>query len=228
MTILGDYMDTKECVACGETKHLSEFWRKSSGRGGLQARCKACIGMANKATLLRSTRIAQNGLKQCAACGETKPTDQFPRNSSCADGLHYRCKACHYQSHRLYLQDPEHRATVYRQRRRKMGEPAVKAAYHDRKIRNKYGLPREWTYEGMLAMQDGKCAICDAEHNGGFYRFAIDHNPASGEVRGLLCTQCNQALGQLRESPDLLRKAAAYLENPPGPQIPPPLKSGGG
>ncbi|HSF26017.1 MAG TPA: endonuclease VII domain-containing protein [Actinomycetes bacterium] len=54
--------------------------------------------------------------------------------------------------------------------------------------------------------QAGRCPIClagPAVH--------VDHDHETGAVRGLVCFQCNAALGQLR-SPFVIRRAAAYLE----------------
>lgn len=40
----------------------------------------------------------------------------------------------------------------------------------------------------------------------------IDHDHLTGEVRGLLCNNCNQGIGHLKDSPNNLRAAAVYLE----------------
>jgi len=58
----------------------------------------------------------------------------------------------------------------------------------------------------LLAEQGGLCAICreaPAAH--------VDHDHATGRVRGLLCFNCNGALGQFRDRPDLMLRAYAYL-----------------
>lgn len=64
-------------------------------------------------------------------------------------------------------------------------------------------------YEQMLHEQNGKCAICGQEDE--HFNLAVDHCHSKGQVRGLLCSQCNRGLGLFKDSPDLLAKAAEYL-----------------
>jgi hypothetical protein len=79
-----------------------------------------------------------------------------------------------------------------------------------------YGLTDD-DYAALLTSQDGVCAICGTNDpgrgNGGQRRhFSIDHDHLTGRVRGLLCDRCNRVLGRMDDSPELLRKAAMYLE----------------
>lgn len=47
-------------------------------------------------------------------------------------------------------------------------------------------------YERLLAAQDGHCALCPA--TGKTRRLHVDHDHKTGQVRGLLCYKCNNAL----------------------------------
>jgi len=68
-------------------------------------------------------------------------------------------------------------------------------------------------YTEMLARQRGACAICGATSPGPRNaRFAVDHDHATGKVRGLLCSPCNLAIGMFRDDADLIDQAAAYLD----------------
>lgn len=74
---------------------------------------------------------------------------------------------------------------------------------------SRYGLTtQEW---GALVDAHGsRCAIC-GRHEPHPSALAIDHDHATGKVRGLLCRACNTGLGQFRDSIAMLEKALAYL-----------------
>ena len=78
-------------------------------------------------------------------------------------------------------------------------------------LKTRYGLTEE-AYEKILAEQNGRCALCGTDKCLTGRNFAVDHDHTSGQVRALLCIKCNTGLGKFRDSPDLLRKAAEYLE----------------
>lgn len=77
-------------------------------------------------------------------------------------------------------------------------------------LKHRYGITLE-AYEHMLAEQNGVCAICKRPNHAGF-RLAVDHCHETGDVRGLLCGDCNRGIGSLGDSSDRLRAAAMYLE----------------
>ena len=71
-----------------------------------------------------------------------------------------------------------------------------------------YGITAK-AYEQLLADQDGACAICRNKQK----LLCVDHDHATGVVRGLLCRKCNAAIGLMGDDPSLLCKAANYLES---------------
>ena len=79
------------------------------------------------------------------------------------------------------------------------------------KYQTKYGITLD-DYDKMLLAQDGKCKICGTTEPGGPGKnFAVDHNHNTLEVRGLLCCNCNRALGHFKDSPSILLSAFNYL-----------------
>ncbi len=79
--------------------------------------------------------------------------------------------------------------------------------YH---IRWSYGLTRE-AYESMLAGQGNTCAVCGSSV-WGIKGPVVDHDHATGEVRGIICHKCNVAIGLLGDNPKTVRAVADYLE----------------
>lgn len=69
-------------------------------------------------------------------------------------------------------------------------------------------------YRDLLAAQGNRCAICRREWGRGWNGHVphIDHCHASNRVRGLLCGECNTAIGRFGDDAAMLRRAADYLE----------------
>jgi hypothetical protein len=72
-----------------------------------------------------------------------------------------------------------------------------------------YDAFTEVDYQRLHKAQGGVCAICN------FIPLrrplVVDHDHTTGEVRGLLCSQCNLGLGLFRDEPDYLTQAKEYL-----------------
>ncbi len=80
-------------------------------------------------------------------------------------------------------------------------------------MRTAYGMTL-LEYEEMLTIQKGVCAVCGSAGGGrGVTRtLAVDHCHKTGTVRGLLCPQCNVALGMVKDNASTLAALAMYLE----------------
>ena len=148
--------------------------------------------------------LAVDGWKQCSACKETKPVAEFHRSTSSPDGLRGNCRSCvRAQNISWRKRNPEKKRAQNRRSQRVLNY-------------TKFGLT-EATYLEMLAAQGGGCAICGAPP--GVKRLHIDHDHSCcpGQfscgpcVRGLLCSNCNTAIGLMREDPARLAGAIAYL-----------------
>lgn len=80
----------------------------------------------------------------------------------------------------------------------------------------KYGITIH-DYVELMRQQRNRCAIC-GEHesarrpSGKRKRLAVDHCHETGKVRALLCQLCNNGLGHLRDNPDVIRRAAYFIE----------------
>lgn len=90
---------------------------------------------------------------------------------------------------------------------------ANKARYRDGALMRLYGINQAGK-DALLAAQHGCCAICKAELSTlrTSPKFAcVDHCHKTGRVRGILCKECNTAIGMLQDSTDFLLAAVDYL-----------------
>ncbi len=134
----------------------------------------------------------------CTKCQQDKPTERFSQRKD-RDELRHYCKDCANEGER------ERRARL---------TPEERYAHERRKRLWRFHRIRPDEYDAMLAAQDSRCAICETKNPAGRWGlFVVDHDHDTGKIRGLLCNRCNKCIGQLDDDPDLLRKAAAYLES---------------
>lgn len=88
-----------------------------------------------------------------------------------------------------------------------------KLRVRENKLKRVYGLKNE-DYDKMLQEQNNCCKICgvkDADTKKGY--LVVDHCHKTGKIRSLLCNNCNTGIGLLKDSPEVIEKAAQYLKN---------------
>jgi hypothetical protein len=197
---------SRVCPDCGVEKPLTEFTlnkRRPDGRGTY---CRDCFNVRSRqhrekrATAerraLRRKRSVPSGHKYCPRCQQTLPLSSFGSNRSSRDGYTSYCRSCHNTVGR------ETKIRLYGGTRE----------YH---LRHRYGITVA-EFDALVETQGGTCAVCPGkpEH--------VDHDHETGTVRGVLCFNCNQALGNVRDDPDILYGLVDYLarhgraaENPP-------------
>lgn len=89
-------------------------------------------------------------------------------------------------------------------------------AITSRYLEREYGISVD-DYNNLLEKQNHRCAICGGE---GFLmdktkhkiKLVVDHDHKTGAVRGLLCHNCNRALGLFHDSERDLLSAIDYLK----------------
>jgi hypothetical protein len=115
--------------------------------------------------------------------------------------------------------DAEHRRKFAREYGRKRYKEGLTWAQNNpekvkikrrRRTLRKYNLTLE-EWNDLFLEQGKKCAICKTD-KAGKWGWATDHNHITGMVRGILCSSCNTAIGQMKDDPLRLRLAADYLE----------------
>ena len=193
----------KKCNKCGIEKELTanNFTPRvyESGLTGFRGVCKECVAIANKKRrsdnksdhqkqkeeiTTKQNNLFKDGLRLCTSCSEIKTVNSFRKNSTYTHGVTHQCKDC------LRGYNRENKRSW--------------------NIKNIYGLSLE-RYDEMIIEQDSKCKLCDTDFSNMKTQPHIDHCHSSNQVRGLLCSNCNTALGLFKDNTDTLRKAIKYL-----------------
>ncbi len=112
-----------------------------------------------------------------------------------------RMKQLAYESEQRNYEERQAYKKAYYQR----NKAAIAVTTRRNKLKRKYGVTPDQV-DKLSAKQEHKCAIC-----GDLKPLRIDHCHASGKVRGLLCHNCNTALGHFRDNTDTLKKAIRYV-----------------
>jgi DNA repair exonuclease SbcCD ATPase subunit len=88
----------------------------------------------------------------------------------------------------------------------------TREAKRDWTFRYKYGISLQ-ERDAMIEAQGGRCAVCGAKFGDTKADYpSVDHCHSSGRIRGILCANCNIALGLAHDDPKILRALADYLE----------------
>lgn len=134
--------------------------------------------------------------KICSKCKIEKPTIEFHKDSNGKLGVRASCKTCDLERHRIYRRN----------------NPTRYVDYVIEQNLRRFNLTLE-EYNEMLLEQNFKCAICKKEQNLCSRRFAVDHCHTTGKVRSLLCSNCNTALGLLKEDVVIVSSLLEYIKS---------------
>jgi len=138
--------------------------------------------------------------RKCKDCLEVKPHSEFPYNEMYKDNIRPYCIECR----RVRENESYHK--------HKHKRPYNYVEDKDRKLKKAFGISYQ-EYLEMLDAQQGCCAICGTDDTGARKAFAVDHCHETNKIRGLLCSNCNTGIGNLRDSIELLERAIEYLRN---------------
>ncbi len=142
------------------------------------------------------TKVFFHEEKECRKCKQKKSVNDFYNNSRNTDKKQAYCKPCSHSG-----------AKETNRIRRSNG----KAYVYNRKY---YYRISDTEFADLMEKQNGLCAICGGVEspNSPFKRLSIDHCHITNKVRGLLCSNCNTALGKFKDSKEMLQAALSYLE----------------
>jgi DNA repair exonuclease SbcCD ATPase subunit len=90
-------------------------------------------------------------------------------------------------------------------------KPETKQRIRNQKLLDNYGITNR-DYEEMLENQGFCCDGCGTHQNELDKKLNVDHDHKTGTIRGLLCGNCNRALGLVKDNVETLVKLKKYLE----------------
>ncbi len=161
--------------------------------------CRVCFDTRN---ILNENNILY---KRCSDCKTTLDIINFKHHSS-------QCHDCRLEKKRetarAYLKTNEisnkfKNSEFIKERSRKGWERDIKKLYNL--------LPDQ--YFEILKNQNSRCLGCHAHKDDLGYNLAVDHDHKTGKIRGLLCKNCNLALGHIKDSTEILNNLLNYLNH---------------
>lgn len=132
-------------------------------------------------------------MKVCRTCNIAKPFEAYNKHPKLTGGYRNQCKACKKEYWKAYQKSPN-------------GKRVMK----NNRLKYEYGI-NEDKYNEIFTAQGGCCAICKTHQTSLPISLAVDHDHKTGEVRGLLCGNCNRGIGYLQDTAEVLESATNYL-----------------
>lgn len=187
----------KQCTKCKEYKDLSGFHKYSKSQDGYKHFCKVCVKQYDLSEhdpkRKYPRKYTEDGLILCQRCMEYLDEDKFPKRM----GGKYKSKI--YKSTSYCIDCDKYMGHL--------------------KVYSKYGDMTPEDYLRIEAEQGGVCKICNNDNSGKRLMVDHDHDCCPGAytcgkcTRGLLCKNCNWALGNAKDSIEILQKMIDYLKS---------------
>jgi len=155
--------------------------------------------------------------KRCNRCGNPFPIEAYSLRPDGRGGhkRRSRCKKCESDEQKERRSKFPKKAKDIKQRslERCKKDPVRSAKAQKAQWRRRWrklGLDPKEVFK-WIEIHGWFCAICGEAV--GHRTRAADHDHITGKFRGILCSRCNPGLGMFKDKPELLRKAAQYLED---------------
>ena len=185
--------------ACGCGQKTSIAMRNRPDRGIVKGQpLKYVVGHSHR---FRGGPAVPLGMRWCGKCKTTKPSTDFYASHTLCSGLQSICKSCNTKIHRQWRTKNRSKSRFYALKHR---------------LLQRYNMSLE-EYQALLDKHNHVCAICGqperTSYNGIPKLMSVDHDHTTGKIRGILCNNCNRALGLIGDNPEFFQKALAYLEH---------------
>ena len=144
--------------------------------------------------------------KLCRICKETKPLSKFHKSKRHSSGVKNECAECTNEYLRKHY------------RKNYQGTEKFKRKNTNYHYKRKYGIEYN-EYLQMCEERNNRCDICGIEKvsagnqsRGSKDHLVLDHCHETGKIRGILCQECNQGIGLLKDNTQNFKNAIKYLE----------------
>ena len=179
---------SRECTGCKKVKVITS-----------QELCKSCFDKLNPKFGVCKECSSETVLRSKNLC------------SSCYGKQEYKKTATKTRL-KNYREENREKIRIRSKELRKQDIEKYKKYNLTRSLKKNFGLSLE-EYTALVDKQSGCCAICRKHFSELRTRLCVDHDHVTGQICGLLCDNCNKALGLFKESPVLLQSAVAYLQS---------------
>ena len=154
-------------------------------------------------------------MKICSICNIEKSTDLFYKKPN--SKFHTYCIACCTVKHKLHYTANREK---YLHRARSVDKNKRRFSSLKCRLKADFNLSYE-EFISLLEKQNNLCAVCKKPESTIEPRtqktrhLSVDHCHKTGKIRGLLCNNCNRALGFLRDSTITIENLLIYLKTTP-------------
>lgn len=174
-------------------------WNKEDDSKKALCRCNLC----QKEYIINLTNFKRNN--NCVDCrikSNIGKVSKLRKGSTPDENGNKICSKC-------LVSQPKENYTVNNSNTDKL-ESFCKNCRRFKLLKETYNITVE-DYNNMLDKQENKCFCCERHIDDLKKNLHVDHCHKTGKVRGLLCYNCNSALGSVRDSVEILKKMIIYL-----------------
>lgn len=210
----------KPCSRCGELKTPEEFHRNGSLKSGRDSQCKVC-----RCPKITPSLVPEPTSRVCRTCGQDKSINCFGMENHGTHSIRRTdCRDCRRAMKRAWAKANKKRIQEYKRTHREGENAWRRKAYaanaetrksilrHNRRRRLKCS---EEELKKIESAWTGCCPICSTKEPAvkvDSKKWHLDHDHKTGKLRNIVCAHCNSMLGFARDNPEVLRRAAEYLE----------------
>lgn len=203
-------MPTKHNYSRCQTEHRCPTCWKTHNDSSVY--CSRCLQIRRDKWRNKVNRPKRKPCICCNTVFDVSPIGTIPK----------RCPACRkltaIQNIQKWTQDHQDQLRDYERNYRREWRANKRNKYVGTRLR-KYGITLS-DFTAMLIYQDHRCAICKNPLPDTFTaepqllrKVHIDHDHITGKFRGVLCGDCNMAIGLLHDDPDIAIAVADYLRH---------------